>query len=223
MKKLYAPILLFALHMGLCNYTYAQTNLEGTVTDVLGHPLKGVSVKIKGTSITTSTGDDGTFALTSSRKSGKLIFITPGFDREVHIYANESHLDIMMNVDPRAEKVVTNGYSSKKKKDMTGASSSVNSSQLAKGGSDVRSQLQGRFPGVTVSNTNGVFKVRIRGVSSFGSATEPLYIVDNVPMNDVGSLNPDNIEKIDVLKDAAETSIYGTRGANGVVVITTKH
>jgi TonB-dependent SusC/RagA subfamily outer membrane receptor len=223
MRKRYTLLFIFVFNTGLLNYTFAQTMVEGTVKDILGHPLKGVSVKIKGTSESTSTNEDGVFLLTSSEKSGKLIFLAPGFERAKHIYANETNMSVVLDADPHSEKIITDGYSSKKKTDMTGSSSSVESKQLASGSGDVRGQLQGRFPGVMVSNAGGVFKVRIHGVGSFNSPTEPLYIVDNTPMSDISSLNPDNIQRIDVLKDAAETSIYGTRGSNGVVVITTKH
>lgn len=223
MKNLFTLLLIFVFHVGVWSYAMAQTAVEGTVMDILGHPVKGVSVKIKGTSNGTTTSDDGTFALTSSRKSGKLIFLAPGFERVTYIYANETKIDVVLNADHTSDKIVTNGYASKKSSDMTGSSSSVDSKSLATGSGDVRGQLQGRFPGVMVSTTGGVFKVRIRGVNSFNSPTEPLYVVDNVPMSDVSTLNPDNIQRIDVLKDAAETSIYGTRGANGVIVITTKH
>src|SRR5690606_2276176 len=121
-----------------------------------------------------------------------------------------------------SETTVSNGYTSTS----LSSSKSISNNDMRKA-SDVREQLQGRFPGVIVSNDNGNFRVRIRGVNSFNagkngeSTTEPLYVVDGVSMDDISSLNPNNISKISVLKDAAETSIYGTRGANGVIVITT--
>lgn len=224
MRRTYFTIILNIVGLiALSNLVYAQAIIKGNVASQDGEPLKEVLIKIKGTDLQTLSAADGTFSIESPKSKGSLIFITPGYKDTQKKFNSKSDLVVFLNGSNPSETLVSNGYTSTP----LNASKSISEGDMKKS-SDVREQLQGRFPGVIVSTDNGNFRVRIRGVSSFSpgkngiSTTEPLYVVDGVSMDDVSNLNPNNISKISVLKDAAETSIYGTRGANGVIVITTQ-
>jgi len=221
-RKYFAVILNVVGLIALSNLVFAQTVIKGNVASQDGEPLKEVLIKIKGTDLQTLSAADGTFSIESPKPKGSLIFITPGYKDTQKKFNSKSDLVVFLNGSNPSETVVSNGYT------MTslGSSKSLSNEDMKKA-SDVREQLQGKFPGVIVSNDGSGFRVRIRGVNSFNrsndinkSTTEPLYVVDGVTMNDVSNLNPNSISKISVLKDASETSIYGTRGANGVIVIT---
>jgi len=221
MKRTYFAIILNIVGLiALSNLVYAQTIIRGNVASQDGEPLKEVLVKIKGTDLQTLSAADGTFSIESPKSKGDLIFITPGYKDTQKKFNSKDDLVVFLNGSNPSETVVSNGYTNT----TLGSSKSISKENMIKV-SDVREQLQGKFPGVIVSSDNGAFRVRIRGVNSFNtnknvSTTEPLYVVDGVSMDDISNLNPNNISKISVLKDAAETSIYGTRGANGVIVIT---
>ncbi len=213
--------------LALCSFAVSQTTVKGNIIDNNGKPVKGVVVKIKGYDIETLSAEDGSFSLLSPRKSGKVQFFSLGNKIKERSFNQNGMLNISLNsLYKLTDSPVSNGYGSQQQRDILGSSNSIESKNLPSAG-DVREQLQGRFPGVIVTNTAGGFRVRIRGINSFNSnnsisTTEPLYIVDGLPMADISTLNPNDIKTISVLKDASETSIYGTRGANGVVIITTK-
>lgn len=221
MKRTYFAVILNIVGLiALSNLVFAQTVIKGNVASQDGEPLKEVLIKIKGTDLQTLSAADGTFSIESPKSKGNLIFITPGYKDTQKRFNSKSDLVVFLNGSTPSETVVSNGYTDT----ALGSSKTISKDDMIKA-SDVREQLQGKFPGVIVSTDNGNFRVRIRGVNSFNtnkniSTTEPLYIVDGMSMDDVSNLNPNIISKISVLKDAAETSIYGTRGANGVVVIT---
>jgi|GEM_PF-1566071 len=221
MKRTYFAIILNVVGLiALSNLAFAQTIIKGNVSSQEGESLKEVLIKIKGTDLQTLSAADGSFSIESPKSKGDLIFITPGYKDTQKRFNSKSDLVVFLNGSNPSETVVSNGYTNT----TLGSSKSISKEDMIKV-SDIREQLQGKFPGVIVSNDNGAFRVRIRGVNSFNtnkniSTTEPLYVVDGMTMDDVSNLNPNNISKISVLKDAAETSIYGTRGANGVIVIT---
>ncbi|WP_407427181.1 SusC/RagA family TonB-linked outer membrane protein, partial [Arcticibacter sp.] len=200
--------------------------ITGKVSDSGGGPLVGVSVIVKGTNIGMATDAQGRFSLTAPNDA-VLVFSLVGFtSREIPVNGRTTiNVQLDEGLGALSEVVVT-GYSREAKKDIVGSVSVVNTNELLSTPSgNVSSQLQGRAAGVTVS-TNGELggsaKVRIRGFGSF-TGSDPLYIIDGVPASSgIDNLNPDDIESLQVLKDASSASIYGARAANGVIIITTK-
>jgi TonB-dependent starch-binding outer membrane protein SusC len=194
-----------------------------------GAALPGVTVVLKGTSIGTATDSDGRYSLSvpdESIANGTLIFSFIGYlSREVPI-SNRTSLNLSMTIDRKAlEEVVVVGYGTVKKSDLTGSVASVTAEQLtAYPAINVVQALQGRAAGVQIQANNGEpgasFKVRIRGGTSINASSDPIYVVDGF----VGGAMPppEDIESIEVLKDASATAIYGSRGANGVILVTTK-
>ncbi|MCE7072153.1 TonB-dependent receptor [Dyadobacter sp. CY327] len=223
-KNLYLTFLLCfcVLHV------WAQNQLSGRITDASENvPLPGVSVLLKGTTTGTTTDADGRFTLATPSKTGTLVVSYIGyFTQEVEI-GNRSSIDISMSADVKSlTEVVVTGYAAQRKKDITGAVTVINTKELtAVPSASVTQMLQGRAAGVTVGNDNspgGGTMVRIRGFGSINN-NSPLYVIDGVPtQGTLNQLNPNDIESMQVLKDASAASIYGARAANGVVIITTK-
>ncbi|GHA74858.1 SusC/RagA family TonB-linked outer membrane protein [Pontibacter akesuensis] len=203
--------------------------VTGTVTDENGDGLPGVTVLQKGTSKGTATGVDGTFTLPAVDSDATLIFSFIGYKtKEVPVEGRQT-INTSIQPDQQAlEEVVVVGYGTVNRRDLTSSVSSVNSKQLADiPVSTAAEALAGRLAGVQVTTSEGQpgaeIQIRVRGGGSITQDNSPLYIVDGIQMEDALSiLSPQEIESIDVLKDAASTAIYGARGANGVVVITTK-
>ncbi|MCE2788580.1 MAG: TonB-dependent receptor [Saprospiraceae bacterium] len=203
-----------------------QVKVSGIITDETGLGLPGVNILEKGTLNGTITDVDGSYML-SVATNGTLVVSFTGYKTVELAVGSGGKKDYTMEVDSKVlEEVVVTGYVAQQKKDLTGAVGVVNTTELIKiPSSNLTSQLQGRVSGVTVGgdgSPGGVAKVRIRGLTSFSGANDPLYIVDGVPTQDVSSLNPNDIENMSVLKDAGAASIYGSRAANGVILITTK-
>ena len=206
---------------------FAQVNITGKVTGGTSNaPVAGASIIVKGTSSGSQTDADGAFAITVPSNSSVIIVSAVGYKSQEITVGGTTNFTIVLieGVDPLDEVVVT-GYTSQRKKDITGAVSVVNVADLKSvPASNATSQLQGRASGVTVVE-NGVpgasSSVRIRGLGSF-SNNNPLYVVDGVQTSSIAALNPNDIESMQVLKDAASASIYGVRASNGVIVITTK-
>lgn len=203
-----------------------QVAVSGTILDETGVGLPGVNILEKGTLNGTITDVDGSYTLKVAANSTIMISFT-GYRTVDVAVGNGGKYDVTMEVDSRLlDEVVVTGYVAQQKKDLTGAVGVVNTAELIKiPSSNLTTQLQGRVAGVTVGgdgSPGGAAKVRIRGITSFSGANDPLYIVDGVPTQDVSSLNPNDIENMSVLKDAGAASIYGSRAANGVILITTK-
>ena len=226
--------------------TYAQeTTISGTVTHAgTGEPLIGVNVILKGTSKGVSTDLDGNYTITLLPADAVLSFTFLGFEsKEVMVNAHTS-IDVALTpVTSELDELVIVGYGKKKKRNLTGSIASVGSEEIEKTNQqDAVSILQGRAAGVQVTSNSGApggaMTIRVRGNSSLNSGNDPLYVVDGVPiesnslsslngtenfgLNPLADINPGDIESIEVLKDAASTAIYGSRAANGVVMITTK-
>jgi TonB-linked SusC/RagA family outer membrane protein len=204
----------------------ADFTVTGKVTDNTGTGLPGVSVLISGTTSGTATNFDGTFSLSVPDQKATLIFSFIGFAPQTVPVNGQANLLIKLLPDAKAlEEVVVTGYTTQRKKDIIGAVTVIKSSELTTTPSaNLTSQLQGRAAGVTVSSTGdpgGTANVRIRGFSSYGN-NNPLYVIDGVPTTDPSRINPQDIESLQVLKDASAASIYGARAANGVIIITTK-
>ncbi|MGF7038933.1 TonB-dependent receptor [Mucilaginibacter lappiensis] len=202
--------------------------VQGTVNDVKG-PLPGVSVKVKGSGIGTVTDVNGKYTLNAPDGNGTLVFSFVGYTTQEVPIANKAQLDVLLAESSKAlSEVVVVGYGTQKRVDLTGSVGSVNAKQLQdRPAINVEQELAGKIAGVNVSTNSGApggeTKIRIRGYSSINAATDPLYVVDGVVWTAGGAaLNPNDIETIDVLKDASSTAIYGTRGANGVILVTTK-
>lgn len=206
-------------------------DIKGKILDEKGVALPGVTVVLKGTSKGAVTDINGAFSLSVPDGNGVLVISFIGYKtKEVQIN-NRSTISIGMEPDSKAlEEVVVVGYGEVKKRDLTGAVASVKGEELTKFPvTTVTEALQGKVPGADITRSNGYAgrgaTIRIRGnrsIANPGSSNNPLYIVDGVQGVDASVINPNDIESIEVLKDASSTAIYGSRGANGVIIITTK-
>jgi TonB-linked SusC/RagA family outer membrane protein len=203
-----------------------QARITGTVTDESRLPMPGVGIKVKGTTVTTVTDANGKYVITAAPNS-TLVFSFVGYASQEIPVAGKTVVDANLRESQAAlEEVVVIGYGTVKRSDLTGAVSSIKGGDIkAQGVSDVTRSLQGRMPGVSIESSGGDpgsgTRILIRGVGSFNNAT-PLYIVDGVQVANINNLNQADIESFDVLKDASAAAIYGSRAANGVVLITTK-
>lgn len=214
---------LFALMC--CTFMYAQQEISGSVTDEFG-PVIGATVMEKGTSNGTVTDFDGNFTL--KVEAGKTLVITYiGFDPVEATAAQGMKVELKENASELAEVVVV-GYQTMRKVDLTGAVGVMDLKKpKSEGSNNIVNSLQGRIPGVNVVTDpapgGGSSNIQIRGVSNFNGDNSPLYVIDGVATTEnLNSINPADIESIQVLKDASSASIYGSRAANGVVIITTK-
>lgn len=219
-------IILSAGTKGIKDTKQTGRTISGIVKDESGLELPGVSIVVKGTTTGTVTDNGGRYSVNIS-DNAVLIFKYVGFISQEIKITNQSVLNITLKEDTQAlEEVVVVGYTTQKKADLTGAVSSVKMSSLNDMSvSGINSALQGRMSGVTVLQSSGApgsgTSIRIRGMGTFGN-NEPLYIIDGMPADNMNDINPGDIERIDVLKDAASAAIYGSRAANGVVIIQTK-
>ncbi len=216
-----------ALLAMMCVSIHAQQKVTGHVTDRQGEPLVGVSISIdgKGVAITDAMGN---FTLGNVMPNSAIEASFLGFKKQTIKVGNKTSLRFIMDEDSeQLDDIVVIGYGSIKKMDLTGSVSSMNTSDITKKGApQVLAAMQGSVPGVNITQstgrTNGGFSIDIRGRSSINSNTKPLYIVDGVECSDIDWLNQQDIERIDVLKDASSTAIYGSRATAGVVMVTTK-
>lgn len=205
---------------------YAQTEIAGTVTDEAGEPVIGATVVVKGSTNGTITDLDGNFRL-SVEDGAMLIISYIGYQQTEVAAANNIKVTLKEDLAEIDEIVVT-GYTVQKKADLTGSVSVVKTDDIKNSSdSDPMRALQGKVAGVTITadgSPMGAGTVRIRGVGSFNSSQDPLFVIDGVPTttNLNHTLNAQDIESMQVLKDAASASIYGSRAANGVIIITTK-
>lgn len=205
----------------------AQQQVTGNVKDESGDPLIGVSVYLdnKPTTVTDFNGD---FTLPSVKPSQKVKLVYIGYKDAVVTFGDKTRLDITMESNGKQlDEVMVVGYGTMKKSDLTGSVSSVNTQKLnEKGATSVVANLQGSVPGVNITQstgrTGGSFNIEIRGKNSINKDQSPLYVVDGVICSDIDFLNPQDIERIDILKDASSTAIYGSRATAGVVIVSTK-
>jgi len=203
-----------------------QARITGKVTDATGLPMPGVGIKVKGTSTTSVTDTDGKYVLNAGGNI-TLVFSYVGYETQEVAANGRTTINITL-AESQAElsEVVVIGYGTVRRKDLTGSVASVKGADIkSQGVSDVTRSLQGRMPGVTIESAGGDpgagTRILIRGVGSLNNAT-PLYIVDGVQVANINNLNQTDIESVDVLKDASAAAIYGSRAANGVVLVTTK-
>jgi TonB-dependent starch-binding outer membrane protein SusC len=215
-----------------------ENTIRGLVRDDKGLPLAGVSVSLEGTSYGTVTDNNGNFVLPipSSITSGKILFSFIDFEQREYPFSGLEKIDISLRKNnAQLSDIVVVGYGTAKRKDLTGSVSSIRAKDIIEQPvAGIDQALQGSAAGVDVTSGSGApggsVSVKIRGIGTVGYS-EPLYVVDGVPfinsvensnVNILNTLNPNDIENIDILKDASATAIYGARGANGVVIITTK-
>lgn len=209
----------------LCLVAFAQT-ATGLVKDKTGEPMIGVNVLVKGTTNGTITDFDGKFSIPDVPSNATLVVSYIGYlTKEVK---TGKDLVIVLEEDNKTlDEVVVIGYGTVKRRDLTGSVASVTGEKLAANPvANVAQALQGQLPGVSVTSQDGRpgagMSIRIRGGGSITQSNDPLFIVDGVQVSGIDDIPADNIESIDVLKDAASTAIYGARGANGVILVTTK-
>ncbi|GGH48530.1 SusC/RagA family TonB-linked outer membrane protein [Dyadobacter endophyticus] len=203
--------------------------VSGTVSDIKGGGIPGANVSVVGTTTGVITDAKGMFSVDVPNSQAVLRFSFIGYKTTEVTVGNKNQFSITMEEDSRTlDQLVVVGYGTQKKKDLTGAVSSIGNESLNLGGatSNVAQAFQGRAAGVQVSQSNsapgGSTVVRVRGGNSISSTNEPLYVVDGFPSETGKEINPNDIDDIQILKDASATAIYGARGANGVVIITTK-
>ena len=203
--------------------------MTGTVTDPTGEPLIGVSVQVKGAKQGAITDFDGNFKLANVPEGSTLVFSYIGYvTEEARVGAGNAPLKITLREDAQSlEEVVVIGYGSVKKKDITGSVATVDADALvAVPVASAVEALQGKLAGVQITTTEGSpdaeMKIRVRGGGSITQSNDPLYIVDGFPVDNISDIPTTDIEDITVLKDASSTAIYGSRGANGVIIVTTK-
>lgn len=218
------------LLLGLvCVVSFAQGHpVKGRVVDVAGEPIIGANVMIVGSSVGTITDLNGRFDLSDVPGDAQLKISFIGYISQVVQVGTQSEINVLLKEDAQSlDEVVVVGYGVQKKSDLTGAIGSVNNETLtAKGTTTVMEALQGQVAGVDISQSSSRvgenFNISIRGKSTLGGSTQPLFVVDGIICDDINFLNPADIEKVDVLKDASSTAIYGSRATNGVVIVTTK-
>lgn len=213
----------------LCLVAFAQGRLvTGTVIDGTGEPVIGANVLEVGTTNGVITDIDGNFKLHGVLPNAKIQVSFIGYISQTIAVGNQKNIKITLKEDAQAlDEVVVVGYGTMKKTDVTGSVSSVSSEKLAaRGALRVEDALQGSVPGVNItqsnSRANGSFNIQIRGQASINNSNGPLYVVDGMVVSSIDFLNPEDIERIDVLKDASSTAIYGSRASEGVILISTK-
>ncbi|MGQ8337524.1 TonB-dependent receptor [Sunxiuqinia sp. A32] len=225
-----------------------QKQITGKVTDASGQALPGVAIQIKGTTIGTITDLDGNFSLSEVSSTATLVLSFIGMKTQEISVGNSSVINVIMEEDAIGlEEVVAIGYGVVKKSDLTGSVSSLREDDMNTGvTTSVDQLLQGKSAGVQITQASaepgGGITIQIRGASSIGASSAPLYVIDGLPIangaivsgsgadiansptprNPLNNINPSDIESIEILKDASATAIYGARGANGVVLVTTK-
>lgn len=209
--------------------SFAQTQISGKVVGDLGEGLPGATILAEGTSAGTVTDFDGNYKLSVPEGTTNLVVSYIGYTTKTVGINGRSTIDVGLEVDAETlTEVVIVGYGTQKKKDLTGSITGVDAEEITgRGVTNPIQALQGAVPGIQVTNSTGrvgdSFSVVVRGQGSFNNDdTSPLYVVDGVIVEDIDFLNPQDIAKLDILKDASSAAIYGSRGANGVVMIKTK-
>ncbi|WP_025884242.1 SusC/RagA family TonB-linked outer membrane protein [Segatella paludivivens] len=212
----------------LCMASFAQKTIQGTVKDNTGEPLIGVSI-VSGNTGGTVTDLNGDFTLTNVNDGTILKFSYVGYKKQSIKVGNQTKFNIVMQSDDKTlDELVVVGYGVMKKRDLTGSISSIKSSDLEKVASaNAMQAMQAKIPGLDITQSSGQaggsLNMTLRGTRSLLAQNGPLVLVDGVQYGSTIDINTDDIESMEVLKDASSTAIYGSRGANGVIIITTKH
>lgn len=201
--------------------------ISGKVTSVNGEPLQGVTVLLKGTKTATTTDADGNFAIQVPERSGVLVFSYTGSAAKEVAFTSAGVINVSLQGEIKSiGEVVVIGYGTQRKGEVTSAVASVKAKDFVKGAvNDAAQLLQGKVAGLTIATPSGDptanSQILLRGVATLSTSTQPLVIIDGIP-GDLNTVAPEDIESIDVLKDGSAAAIYGTRGTNGVILITTR-
>jgi TonB-linked SusC/RagA family outer membrane protein len=231
MKKRLLLLCCLLLFFGGISQAQSTRQVKGNVKDAeTNEALAGVSVLVKGTSTGTVTDVDGNFELNNLPQDGQinLIFTYVGFLSQTIELGNQTELNISLQTDKKAlDEIVVIGYGEVNRRDVAGAIVSVKNEDLVKiPSTNVMESLQGKLPGVDITRNSGEagsgVNVTVRGNRSITANNNPLFIVDGIQYSSIQDINPNDIESMEVLKDASTTAIYGSRGANGVIIVTTK-
>lgn len=220
-------LLTLTLSLMILGQAFAQLQVTGQVTNTSGEELPGVNVAIKGTAKGTITDVEGRYSLADVPGDAVLIFSFVGAETQEVSVGNRSQINVTLAEDVQSlEEIVVVGYGAVRKQDLTGAVSSVGNQELvSRGTTSPVEALQTNIAGVNITRNSGSvgsdFEIQIRGVNSLSGA-QPLFVVDGVMTDNINWLNPNDIERIDILKDASSTAIYGSRGSNGVVIVSTR-
>ncbi len=224
-------VLLLIVLLGVVFQGNTQTSdkgVPGRVVDQFGQPISGATISVEGTSRKTMTDSNGEFAIQTSRNDNLLI-TAMGYQPQNVTYTNQTNLLITLTENVTSlEEVVAVAYGTQKKVSVVGAVASVSRKEVLQSSApNLAASLAGRLPGLTTMQTSGQpgrddVEMYIRGVSTFGGGTQPLILIDGIPRSNISSLNPSDIETISILKDASATAVFGVRGANGVILITTR-
>ncbi len=225
-KKIYLGILLLFIFQ----VSYAQQTLSGKVTDASGVPIARATVNVKGTKVSTTTDANGMFNIIApANSSGVLTLTSIGFERKEIEIKNGGLMNLQLSQSTVGlQDVVVVGYGTRRKSQLTGAISSISSKEIGELPiTNLQQAIQGRAAGVDVVSSNNKPgaepKVVIRGRRSFNAGNDPLYVLDGIPLTGgIGDINSQDIGSMEILKDATATAIYGSRGANGVIIVTTK-
>ncbi|MFP5039532.1 SusC/RagA family TonB-linked outer membrane protein [Parasediminibacterium sp. JCM 36343] len=229
-KEMAAPEKKSTNETGLVEIMPIDIIISGTVKDENGKIMQGVTVKERGTNNVGITNEKGIFKIKVQKETAVLEFSSINYVAQIAVAKKNQNLNIVLKLDEakKLEDVVVVGYGTSKRSDLTGAISSIKAKDLQGAQiNTIQDALQGRIAGLQMTSGNAApgetATIRIRGVGSLGTSSDPLYVIDGYPSSeDITSINPNDIETIDVLKDASATAIYGSRGANGVIMITTK-
>jgi TonB-linked SusC/RagA family outer membrane protein len=218
-----------ATMMILISGAFAQTTVSGLVKDNAGKPLDGATVTEKNGKASTTTNAEGRFTLSIASSNGVLVISFVGMQSQDFPVSGRSNLEISMSAasSENLDDVVVIGYGAVKRRDLTGSVYSIKNADLVRSTTfNPLEAMQGRVPGVDITRTSGSagagVNIRVRGNRTINGSNEPLYIIDGFQGGNPADLNPNDIESIEVLKDASATAIYGAQGANGVFIITTK-
>ncbi len=223
-------VAIMAVALWMPSYAYAATiDVSGTVTDATGEPLIGVSVTLKDKAVGVATDIDGRYAIPGVADNATLVFSSVGFRAQEIKVNGRSTIDVQMQEDSELlDEVVVVGYGSLSRKELSSSIVQINKDDFQQGAmNNAMEMLTGKVAGLNVSTTaaadpNGSSNLQVRGATSISAGNGPLVVIDGVAGGDIRTLAPQDIESMSVLKDAASAAIYGTRGANGVILITTK-
>jgi TonB-dependent starch-binding outer membrane protein SusC len=227
MKKVYKWLSTLIVFLVLSStVVLAQIKITGKVLDESGSGLPGATILVKGSTTGVITDFDGNYSIDVPSSQSVLAFSFIGYATVEEVVGNRSSINVQLKLSESSlQEIVVTGYGAQSKRDITGAVTTVATNELLSiPATTFAQQLQGRAAGVNIVNSavpGGEATVRIRGFGTIGN-NNPLYVIDGVPTERQGNLNPEDIETIQVLKDASAASIYGSRAANGVVIITTK-
>ncbi len=206
---------------------FAQNTVHGKVTSNTGDPVAGASVVVKGTAVGTTTDEGGNYSI-SANKGATLVITSINYDAKEVTVGNSNTIDLQLSPSGGSlGEVVVIGYGTQRKESVTGSVASINGNVMREvPAPNIAQALQGRMPGVEMTQTStrpgATMQIRVRGTRSLNASNDPLVVLDGIPFpGSIGDINPNDIKSVDILKDASATAIYGSRGANGVILITT--